>query len=184
MSASAETRAHILAAATELAKEKGAAHISIAAIAERAGLSKGGLLYHYPKKDALLQALVEKHMADIDALLAEVETAGGQLRTNAIGRTLIALARGKLCQNNTGFDGVFLALAENPHLLAPIREHEKRMVERIRRTASDRELSLIAVLVIEGMRSLALFEANPLTTEECNAVLERLLVLLADAPGA
>ena len=178
--ASAETRAHILAAAAELAKEKGAAHISIEAIAQRAGLSKGGLLYHFPRKDALIQALVEQHMAEVDAVLAEVETATGQRRTNAIARAIIELTREKVCEHKGKLEGLFLALAENPHLLAPLREHEMRVVERIRRTASDRELSLITVLVIEGIRSLELFGANPLVAEECSAVLERLTAMLGD----
>jgi AcrR family transcriptional regulator len=176
----AGTRAHILAAAAELAKEKGAAHISIEAIAQRAGISKGGFLYHFPRKDALIQALVEQHMAEIDAVLADVESASGPRRTNAIARTIIDLSSEKLCQRSEKLEGLFLALAENPHLLAPVRDYEKRIAERIRRTASDRELSLIALLVIEGMRSLELFESNPRTAEECSAVLERLLSLLDD----
>ena len=55
-----------------------------------------------------------------------------------------------------------------------------RVVERIRRTASDRELSLMAVLVMHGMRALALLGVNDLTVDERTAVIERLLDLLGD----
>ncbi len=174
------TREHILSAAAELANEKGAAHISLEAIARRAGISKGGLLYHFPKKDALIRALVERHMADIDAMLAQIEIASGQRRTNAIAGKFVEIMREKMCQQNKAADGIFLALAENPDLLAPVRAFERSMAERIRRTASDRELSLIALLVVEGMRSLTLFQANPLTAEESTAVIDRLLALLDD----
>ncbi len=173
------TRALILAAAAELAKEKGAAHISIEAIAHRAGLSKGGLLYHFPRKDALIHALVEQHMADIDAALADVE-ASGATRSNAVARAFIELNREKACRPQSGSDGILVALAENPHLLDPIRAHERRIVERIRRTANDRELSFIGLLVIEGMRSLDLFDANQLTAQERADVLHRLLALLGE----
>ena len=78
------------------------------------------------------------------------------------------------------FDGILLALAENPHLLDPMREHEKRVVERIRRTAADRDLSLMAVLVMQGMRALALFGVDDLTVDERTAVIERVLDLLGD----
>ena len=179
--ANAGRRAQILAAAAELAKEKGAAHISLEAIARRAGVSKGGLLYHFPRKDALIHALVEQHMAKVDASLAEIEAASGQQRSNAIAQAIIEIAREKVCQHKDKYDGLFLALAENPHLLAPLREHEKRIVERFRRTAADHDLSLITLLVIEGIRSLDLFEANPLSEEECSAVLDRLMSLLADS---
>ena len=180
---SSATRAHILAAAAELAKEKGAAHISIEAIAQRAGLSKGGLLYHFPKKDALIHALVEQHMAEVDAELAKVESAHGGRRSNAVARAFIAFNREKACAPQDKFDGILLALAENPHLLDPMRKHEMRVVERIRRTAADRDLSLMAVLVMHGMRALALFGVDDLTVDERTAVIERVLDLLGDDRG-
>ncbi len=180
----AGTRAHILAAAAELAKEKGAAHISIEAIAERAGLSKGGLLYHFPRKDALIQALVEQHMAEIDAVLADIEAKSGQRPTNAVARALVELTGDKICGHKGKLDGILMALAENPHFLDPMRAHEKRIIERIRRTAADRDLSLIALLVVEGIRSLHLFDMDDLDDTECAAVLERLLTMLADDPAS
>ena len=180
---SSATRAHILAAAAELAKEKGAAHISIEAIAQRAGLSKGGLLYHFPKKDALIHALVEQHMAEVDAELAKVELAHGGRRSNAVARAFIAFNREKACTPQDKFDGILLALAENPHLLDPMRKHDMRVVERIRRTAADRDLSLMAVLVMHGMRALALFGVDDLTVEERTAVIKRVLDLLGDNRG-
>ena len=90
-SSSAETRAHILAAAAELAKEKGAAHISLEAIAKRAGISKGGLLYHFPRKDALIRAMVERHLGEIDAVLDDVETKAGARPSNAVARVFVEL---------------------------------------------------------------------------------------------
>jgi AcrR family transcriptional regulator len=178
--ATAGTRAQILAAAAELAKERGAAHISIEAIAHRAGLSKGGLLYHFPRKDALIQALVEQHMAEVDASLADVEAATAHRRSNAIARAFVELYREKTCPRRDIPDGILLALAEQPHLLDPVRIHHARIAKRIRNTAADRDLSLIAMLAIEGLHALDLFEANPLSAEECAAVLERVLSLLGD----
>ncbi len=180
-SSSAETRAHILAAAADLAKEKGAAHISLEAIAKRAGISKGGLLYHFPRKDALIRALVELHLEEVDAALASAEAKTGAQRSNAVARAFVELNRAKVCAHRGQHDGILLALAENPHLLDPVRAHAKRVVERVRRTAADRELSLIALLVIEGMRSSDLFDMNQFTAEECAAVLERVLALLGDS---
>ena len=183
--AGAGTRAHILAAAAELAKEKGAAHISIEAIAHRAGLSKGGLLYHFPKKDALIRALVELHLAEIDASLAKVEASTTHRRSNAVARAFVELNREKACQRHHKPDGILLALAENPHLLDPMRDHQTRIAKRIRNTARDRDLSLIALLAVEGVRALDLFDANPLSVEECAAVLNRLVALLdADTDDA
>lgn len=51
-----ETRKLILAAATRLVGQQGRA-VSIAEIARAAGVSKGGLLYHFASKDELLRSL-------------------------------------------------------------------------------------------------------------------------------
>jgi len=168
-------RAQILAAAAELAKETGAGHISIDAIARRAGISKGGLLYHFPKKNDLIRALVEQHLSDIEALIAEAEDDAASGRRNAVARAYLEINREKMCSHKQAPDGVLMALAESPSLLDPVRAHEKRLVARIRDTASDAELSIAALLVVEGMKALDLFEANPLTADERAAVLDRML---------
>jgi AcrR family transcriptional regulator len=180
----ADTRALILSATAELAREKGAAHISIEAIAQRAGISKGGLLYHFPKKHALLQALVEQHFGGVNAVLADIEVKAGAERTNAVARAFVELNRADVCSHTGQHDGILLVLAENPNLLEPVRAHARQVVERVRRTASDRELSLIALLVIDGLRSGELFDTNHLTAEECTGVLNRLLALLDGYPQA
>ena len=67
------------------------------------------------------------------------------------------------------------ALAENPHLLDPVREHHDRVVERMRASAVDLDISLITFLAVEGLKALGLFEADPLTMAEREQVLESLL---------
>src|SRR3989337_1315491 len=49
------SREKILDAAAELVAEIGAGRLTLEAVAERAGLSKGGLLYNFPTKAALLK---------------------------------------------------------------------------------------------------------------------------------
>ena len=48
-------------------------HLSLDAVARRAGLSKGGLLYTFPTKAKLLEALVEQHVAEFDESLRKEE---------------------------------------------------------------------------------------------------------------
>lgn len=52
-------RARLLAAATELLREKGLGGFRTADVIERAGVSKGALLHHFPTKDALIVAVFE-----------------------------------------------------------------------------------------------------------------------------
>jgi AcrR family transcriptional regulator len=54
-----ETRERLLAAAFRVATEQGPAGLTLEAVADAAGTSKGGLLYHFATKDALLRAMLE-----------------------------------------------------------------------------------------------------------------------------
>ncbi|MER7707701.1 TetR/AcrR family transcriptional regulator [Kitasatospora sp. NPDC097605] len=57
---SAETRRRLVAAAWELAADGGAAAASVQAVAERSGISRGSVAWHFGSKDGLLKAVVEE----------------------------------------------------------------------------------------------------------------------------
>ena len=60
----AETRRRLLDAAIGCLVERGYANTTTSEIAERAGLSRGAQLYHFPKKEELLTSAVE-HMCEL-----------------------------------------------------------------------------------------------------------------------
>src|SRR5215212_6184568 len=62
------SRERILDAAAELVREVGAGRLTLDAVAERAGLSKGGLLYNFPTKEALLQGMLERIVEVLSSL--------------------------------------------------------------------------------------------------------------------
>ena len=57
---SEERRAEIVRAALEVIAERGYRGTSLAAVAERVGLTQQGLLHHFPSKEALLVAVLEE----------------------------------------------------------------------------------------------------------------------------
>ena len=60
------SRGLVLDAADALVSEVGANHMSLDAVAARAGISKGGLLYLFPSKVALLQGMVERYVERLE----------------------------------------------------------------------------------------------------------------------
>ncbi|WP_328387003.1 TetR/AcrR family transcriptional regulator [Streptomyces sp. NBC_00400] len=77
----AERREAILQAAMELIAERGYRRTSLAAVAERAGLTQQGLLHHFPTKQLLLVGVLEaRDRWD----LASAAAASGTLRTDAL----------------------------------------------------------------------------------------------------
>ncbi|MFC7648177.1 TetR/AcrR family transcriptional regulator [Streptosporangium lutulentum] len=57
-------------AAEDLLCDQGSQSLTLAAVAERAGCSKGGLLYHFSTKEALIKGMVERLIEEFDDLVA------------------------------------------------------------------------------------------------------------------
>src|SRR5579864_1907613 len=67
---SLRTRARILDCATSLVVEIGFVAATNARIAEAAGLTRGAMLYHFPTREALVEALVDHLQTARIAMLA------------------------------------------------------------------------------------------------------------------
>jgi len=70
----AVTRARLLNAALELFASRGYAATSVDAIADAAGVSAGLLYYHFDSKPAVLAAIFEQSLADVQATFASADS--------------------------------------------------------------------------------------------------------------
>jgi AcrR family transcriptional regulator len=117
-----ETRRTLLAAATQVVREGGAASLTLEAVARAAGVSKGGLLYHFPTKEALIAAMI----ADLQTRFeAEVEAALAHDPEPGPGRWLRAFIRATFASPPHEIDltaSLLAAAGTNPDLLAPLRD--------------------------------------------------------------
>ncbi|WP_166355593.1 TetR/AcrR family transcriptional regulator [Phytoactinopolyspora limicola] len=69
------SRDRILDALQEILTEAGLPGVTLEAVADNAGISKGGLLYHFPSKEAMLDAFVQRMCDTAEAEFAEAERA-------------------------------------------------------------------------------------------------------------
>ncbi len=114
-----DTKAEILDVALELFTEHGYETTSLREIAERLGITKAALYYHFSSKEDIVRTLVEEHLTAFDELLAWVKA---QPRTPELAhQTLIRWAD---MITNHGMRMVRFATA-NPHAMrevAPVKE--------------------------------------------------------------
>lgn len=68
-------RDKVLDAFAAIVAEQGEQAATMDAVAARAGVSKGGLLYHFGSREALVDGLVERLLADGEADVAEMRAA-------------------------------------------------------------------------------------------------------------
>ena len=174
------SRERILAAALELAHTVGAGNVSLDAVADRAGISKGGLLYHFPTKIQLLRALVAMHVERLEAQVADARTHHAD-RPNALIRAVIessCLAEDGAKANPSG---LLAAIAEDPLLIEPVREHMRHLVQGMRETCRVVDRALIALLAMEGLRTHDLFEFKALSSQERQRMMKSLADFVDDA---
>ncbi len=175
------SREAILDAAERIVTEAGAAHLTLDAAAERAGVSKGGLLYNFPTKEALLQAMVDRHMRQLDqdhaAALAALPLGPG--------RELKACVRmvAEDCPSDEKRLGcaMLAASANNPKLLEPIHRFHKSRLEMINAAARDGlpfERAAVISLAVDGLCLLGVLQVSPFSAEQRERILEDLLRLV------
>lgn len=159
------TRQNILDAAAEIARESGPGNLSLDAVAARAGVSKGGLLYHFPSKTTLLKAVVESFVMSFDAELARrKEVKAG--RPHALLEAYLELFVEDHDCRRPPPSGLLAALAQDPDFLAPLRRHNRALLDRLRQTTSDPAMALVVYLAIQGMRGMNLLGLDVMSDEE------------------
>ncbi len=70
-----QVRQQLLEVAARLSHEQGVAGITLDAVSQAAGVSKGGLLHHFPNKQALFDGLFDDLVARFDAAIEEAMAA-------------------------------------------------------------------------------------------------------------
>lgn len=169
------SREIILDAAEALVSTVGANHMSLDAVAAQAGISKGGLLYLFPSKVALLKGMLERY---VERLEAGQSAAKGRRPMSEARRLLAArlAARGQksATKQRTHSFSMIAAIAERPALLDPVRAAHKRIWQRLQETSKDPELALLAWFALEGLLFVELFATSPLSQAERKKFLKRL----------
>ena len=174
-------REEVLEAAEWVVSEHGAGHMTLDAVAERAGISKGGLLYHFPTKEALLKAM-------LDRVLDRCVSDRGEARAEAFAKDdpagdlkAMVLTGFRMAAERQRVNAALLAAgAEDPRLLSPVREwhlknfrefaHGKRYPLRV----------LVLMLAMDGLWMNELLQTSPFDAATKEPLMQELFAL-ADA---
>lgn len=167
------TKSRVLQAAGQVVLQRGVSGLTLEAVADAAGLSKGGLLYHYSSKDALVTAMVRYLASDTDERIAEHQLddrapggwTRGYLQTCAMDG---ADAEGRLAT------AILAAGATDPGLLAPLRERQAGWRQALGDDGIDRITAHVVRLAADGLWMNDIFGLPVLSDDERAAVLEQL----------
>jgi AcrR family transcriptional regulator len=161
--AGSDTKQRIVDAAEEVVLRDGVARLTLDAAAAEAGLSKGGVLYHFPTRDALVAGMVDKIIEEFDRDI-ECQLAGdagpGSFARAYIRATMAPTAPRPDREDRLGAALIAAAAAE-PALLVPLQLAADRWQSRIEEDGLDPTSAIVVRLACDGLWMCDLFGLAP-----------------------
>ena len=154
-----DTKSRILDAAEEIVLRDGVARLTLDAAAAEAGLSKGGVLYHFPTRDTLVAGMVDKIIEeferDIDSQLTDAGEPGSY--TRAYVRATMAPNAPRPDREDRLGAALIAAAAARPALLTPLQEAADRWQARIEDDGLEPTVATLVRLACDGLWLCDLF---------------------------
>jgi len=158
-----DTKRRIIDAAEEVVLRDGVARLTLDAAAAEAGLSKGGVLYHFPTRDALVAGMVGKIIEEFERDI-EGNMEGGE----GPGRFSRAYIRATMAPSSTRPDredrlgaALIAAAAAEPALLEPLQVAAERWQARLEDDGLDPTVATVVRLACDGLWLCDLFGLAP-----------------------
>lgn len=171
------TRDHLLAAAQQVVIAGGANALTLDAVARAARVSKGGLLYHFPNKEALIVGMIDLLCVAFEAALAQALADDGQAGS---GRFVRAYVTATFAPNREALElsaALLAAAANNPGLVAPFQERMAGWQAQIEHDGLDPALATAIRLAADGLWFADLGGFATPTGQQRQQVLDTLLAL-------
>ena len=172
-------RSALLDAAERVVLRDGAGQLTMDAVAAEAGVSKGGVLYAFPSKDALIDALFTRVFAAMDeignAFLAHAgDTPENQVRAHVLG----SRGAGELITERA------LALIANfmrsPEYRKGAQDYYSQVIGKLDVTTPAGRKARLALLAVEGAATLRGFDLYPISESDWQDIHADVLALLFD----
>jgi AcrR family transcriptional regulator len=166
----------LLDAAEAIVTESGAAHLTLDAVAERAGISKGGLIYNFPTKEALLEAMIGRLIERFDQIREKVR---GQLPSGTSNELLVEIMTiQSLPGSDDRLSSALLAVTANqPELMNSLRQRNCQRFKDQLTSRSHFERSAILLFAALGLHFHDLLKMSMVSEEQRNQIFTELLRL-------
>jgi AcrR family transcriptional regulator len=174
-------RERILEAAERVVSDVGAARLTLDGVAHAAGVSKGGLLYHFPSKEALLGALAQRY---VDTMEHCIDAAKSTMGESVAGRDLKACILGVLGNDprSKAMGATLLVAAANDlTLLEVIRQRMADYNDEIAASDADFARASIVTLAVDGLKLRESLRISSFTDEQRELVVNELLKIAEEA---
>ena len=139
------TRDHLLDVAEEIVRTGGGAALTIGALAQAAGISKGGVQYSFASKDDIVRALIDRWTGQFDAML------DAQADPLTFVRSYIAATTASQQALNAKMAGLLVSYLEDPANLRETRDWYRRTFAQLGGSSPDAQAARVVFLAVEGL---------------------------------
>lgn len=169
-------RERLLDAAERAVLETGAGHLTLDAVAKFAGVSKGGLLHHFPSKDSLLEAMLERYLNEVETqVAARCARRGGTLTAVEQFRERVRVLLELHPDRRAAGAALVAASADKPELMAQCRADYRHLLDELTELPGGFERSALVLLAVDGLLLGELLRLSPYTPEERARLVKALL---------
>jgi AcrR family transcriptional regulator len=177
MSPRPSSKAVMLNAAEAIVLESGARHMTLDAVASRAGVSKGGVLYHFPTKEALLRAMLERLRKQLDEAWKKKSKGLKEGPGREIKAFILSSAERDPRKDQIG-SALLAAVAHDPKLLQSGRDDSRRRLGEVMQSGLDFKRAAVIYFAVYGLVFSELLSLSPLNSKERNDLIQELLRLV------
>jgi AcrR family transcriptional regulator len=173
-------RQSILNSAESLIACEGSEHLTLQKVAEKAGVSKGGLLYHFGSKEELLSGLVARSLEyferDMAAFKKDVSERPG---VNTLAFLVAALegswaAEAGIASRLDLFASILAAFAMDPKLINPVRDAYARWQQDLETDGINPNTATIVRLAVSGLWYDEFFGFGGFSSERRQEIIEEM----------
>jgi len=173
-------RERILEATERVVTEVGAARMTLDGVAHAAGVSKGGLLYHFPSKEALLGALAQRYVDSMEHCIGAAKDELSEDDSRDLKACILGVLGGD--PRSKGMGAVLLATAANDlALLEVIRERIAQYTAEIEANSADFARAAIVSLAVDGLQMRESLRISPFTEAQRAQIVAELLKIADEA---
>lgn len=168
----------LLEAASKVVLDKGVNRLTLDSVAQEAGVSKGGLLYHYATKDELIKAMNLHVIEFFRTLIEKHVTAGYSYHEAYLLGTLDSLNENKKLLDVT--TSLLAAISANREVLNLWREEYIDLNQKLSEEDYKLEYTILVKSVCDGLWFSKLFDFGNIDHNDEQKVISYLLDLLKE----
>ena len=178
-----ETREKLVQAAAQLVISKGITRVTLEQVALEAGVSKGGLLHHFPTKQALLNGLIEQVGQVFKARLEKYMALETPLQPGRLARAYIRASFEYETDELQLTNAIAKVVSEFPELLQELQTDFAQLDQEMQQDGLPAARALVIRLACDGLWFSELIGVSSLQESLRSQMLEELLEMTRPEPN-